>query len=42
SSDAHWLEAIGSVVTEFEIEGTRDIASLRNALREKRYVVCNA
>ena len=37
SSDAHWLDAIGSATTEFEIAGTRDIAGLQGALREKRF-----
>jgi PHP family Zn ribbon phosphoesterase len=37
SSDAHWLDAVGSAATEFEIEGPRDVAGLRSALREKRY-----
>ena len=39
SSDAHWLDAIGSATTEFELERTRDVASLRNALREKKFKV---
>ncbi len=38
-SDAHWLDAIGSAVTEFEIERTRGIESLRKALKEKQYVI---
>ncbi len=39
SSDAHWLDAIGSAVTEFEIEGTRDVAGLQRALRKSKYEV---
>ncbi len=38
-SDAHWLDAIGSATTGFGIEGRRDIAGLREALREKRFKV---
>ena len=37
SSDAHWLDAIGLGVTEFELEGPRNVAGLAKALREKRY-----
>lgn len=42
SSDAHWLDAVGSASTGFEINGTRDVAGLRNALREKRYAIRDA
>lgn len=37
ASDAHWLDAIGSAVTEFEICETRSVAELAQALKEKRY-----
>lgn len=36
-SDAHWLDAIGSAVTEFEFCKTRSVAELARALKEKRY-----
>lgn len=38
ASDAHWLDAIGSAVTEFEIEGSRSMAGLVRALKERRFV----
>ena len=38
-SDAHWLDAIGSGVTELEIE-SRDVANVARALREKRFAIC--
>jgi hypothetical protein len=37
ASDAHWLDAIGSAVTEFEFDETRSVAALAQALKEKRY-----
>jgi len=40
-SDAHWLDAIGSAVTELELEGTRSVANVARALREKRYAIQN-
>ncbi len=42
SSDAHWLDAIGSAVTEFELEGGRSVEHIAQALREKRYKVRDA
>ncbi len=39
SSDAHWLGAIGSAITEFEIAGTRDLSGLVDALKEKRFTI---
>ncbi len=41
ASDAHWLDAIGSAVTEFELE-TRSVESLRRALKGKRFVIRDA
>ena len=40
-SDAHWLDAIGRAVTQFDFEGTRSVANIARALREKRYSVQN-
>jgi hypothetical protein len=40
-SDAHWLDAIGSAVTELEFEGTRSVANVARTLREKRYAIQN-
>ncbi len=40
-SDAHWLDAIGSAVTEFDFEGTRSVANVARALRDKRYTIRN-
>ena len=40
-SDAHWLDAIGSAVTELDFEGTRSVANVARALREKRYAIQN-
>jgi PHP family Zn ribbon phosphoesterase len=40
SSDAHWLDAIGSGMTEFELE-TRTVESLRRALKEQRHGIRN-
>jgi len=40
-SDAHWLDAIGSAVTELELEGTRSVANVARAFREKRYAIQN-
>jgi hypothetical protein len=40
-SDAHWLDAIGSAVTEFDLEGTRSVANVARALLEKRYAIQN-
>ena len=37
SSDAHWLDAIGSTATEFEFCEARNVAELVNALKEKKY-----
>ena len=37
SSDAHWLDAIGSTATEFEFCESRSVAELIKALQEKRY-----
>jgi 3',5'-nucleoside bisphosphate phosphatase len=37
ASDAHWLDAIGSAMTEFDFHGTRTVSALLNALKEKRY-----
>ena len=39
SSDAHWLDALGSAVTEFEFRDSRSIVELLAALREKRYQI---
>lgn len=39
SSDAHWLDAIGSAVTEFDLEGPRCVASLARALGEGRCTI---
>jgi hypothetical protein len=39
SSDAHWLDAIGSATTEYILEGPRAIASLAKALRQGEYQV---
>ncbi len=36
SSDAHWLEAIGNGVSEFDLDGPRGVGSLSKALRDKR------
>ena len=41
SSDAHWLDAIGSVVTELDFEGTRSVANVARALRDKQYAIQN-
>jgi hypothetical protein len=41
ASDAHWLDAIGSAVTEFDLEGTRSVANVARALREGRYAILN-
>jgi len=41
ASDAHWLDAIGSAVTEFDLEGTRSVAKVARALREGRYAILN-
>ena len=41
ASDAHWLDAIGSAVTEFDLEGTRSVANVARALREGRYAIQN-
>ncbi|MCX7838868.1 MAG: PHP domain-containing protein [Anaerolineae bacterium] len=38
-SDAHWLDAIGSAITEFDLEGTRSVANVVRALREGRYAI---
>ena len=40
SSDAHWLDMLGSAPTEFEVE-TRNVACLRRALIERRYAIQN-
>lgn len=40
-SDAHWLDAIGSAITEFDLDGTRSVANVARALREKRYWIRN-
>lgn len=37
SSDAHWLDAIGSGATEFDLAGARDLNGLKNALGERRF-----
>ncbi len=42
SSDAHWLDAIASGVTEFDLDGPRRVASLGRALRDKRYCLHRA
>jgi PHP family Zn ribbon phosphoesterase len=39
SSDAHWLDAIGSSITEFELDGRRDVRSLRKALEDRTYQI---
>jgi len=41
ASDAHWLDAIGSAITEFDLKGTRSVANVVRALREGRYTVLN-
>lgn len=38
-SDAHWLDAIGSAITELDLEGTRSVANVARALREGRYYI---
>jgi hypothetical protein len=38
-SDAHWLDAIGSAVTELDLEGTRSVANVARALHEGRYKI---
>jgi PHP family Zn ribbon phosphoesterase len=38
-SDAHWLDAMASGVTELEIE-SRDVENVARALREKRFAIC--
>lgn len=38
-SDAHWLDALGSAVTELDLEGTRSVANIARALREGRYEI---
>ncbi len=40
SSDAHWLDVLGSAPTEFELE-TRNLESIRRALRERQYTTRN-
>jgi 3',5'-nucleoside bisphosphate phosphatase len=40
-SDAHWLDTIGSAVTELDFEGTRSVANVARALRDKRYAIQN-
>jgi hypothetical protein len=42
SSDAHWLDAIGSGVTEFELVGARDVAGLARALRRQEFKIRNS
>ena len=39
SSDAHWLDALGSAITEFEFCDSRNVVELLAALREKRYQI---
>ncbi len=41
-SDAHWLDAIGRAVTEFEMEGTRCVESVAGALRTGQFVIRNS
>lgn len=40
ASDAHWLDAMGTAITEFELR-TRSIAELSKAFKEKRYALPN-
>ncbi|MBM3128110.1 MAG: PHP domain-containing protein [Chloroflexi bacterium] len=40
-SDAHWLDAVGSAITELDLEGTRSVANVARALREARYKIQN-
>jgi hypothetical protein len=42
SSDAHGLDAIGCAVTEFELDGSRSVAELMRALRDKRVEIRDA
>jgi PHP family Zn ribbon phosphoesterase len=39
ASDAHWLDAIGRAITEFDVQGTRSVANVASALREGRYTI---
>ncbi|MBI5032385.1 MAG: PHP domain-containing protein [Chloroflexi bacterium] len=39
SSDAHWLEALGSAMTEYEFRDSRNVVELLAALKEKRYQI---
>ena len=39
SSDAHWLDALGSAVTKFEFRQSRNVIELLAALKEKRYQI---
>jgi len=40
ASDAHWLDAIGTTITKFELR-TRSIIELSKAFKEKRYTLLN-
>lgn len=39
SSDAHWLDAMGTAVTQFEIEGARSIEHIAQALKETAFKI---